>query len=288
MEKVYLNGEIVDRDQALVSVFDRGFMYGDGAFETLRSYGGVPFRAAQHWRRLERGLNRLSIPPPLTAAELDGAVAALLEANGLSDAVVRVEVTRGVGPRGPGTSFDARPTVVITCGGYVPPDESVYERGVGVAVSRVRRVPDVCIPSDVKSANYINHILARRDADAAGDYESVMLNLHGNLAEGSASNVFLVSRGVAYTPDLAGDVLPGLTRELVVELAGAEDVDVKETACTTSDLKTADEVFLTNSVIEVMPVRTVDGVAMGDECPGPVTIKLMSAYKKRVAEECGL
>lgn len=287
MDKVYLNGEIVDGDQARVSVFDRGFMYGDGAFETVRCYDGRPFCGAQHWRRLDRGLGHLSIPPPLTSCQLNDAVVALLDANQLLDAVIRVEVTRGVGPRGPGTSFDARPTVVITCSKCIPPAESMYQRGVGVVISRVRRVPDACVPSDVKTANYINHILARRDAEVAGDYESLMLDLRGNVAEGATSNVFFVSQGVLYTPDLASDILPGLTRTLVVELAGAESVAVKETACTTSDIKTADEVFLTNSVIEVMPVRTVDGVTMGRECPGPVTLKLMAAYKRRVAEECG-
>ncbi|MCD6288110.1 MAG: aminotransferase class IV [Candidatus Hydrogenedentes bacterium] len=288
MEKVYLNGNIVERDEARVSVFDRGFMYGDGVFETLRSYNGRPFRSPFHWRRLFRGLGMLGIPAPLSIDEMDAAVSSIIEANAVTDGVVRVEITRGPSSRGPGTPAETKPTVVITCSAYSPVPESVYEQGVGIAISRVRRVPDICIPSEIKSANYLNCILARRDAESAGDYEAVMLDLRGNLSECAASNIFLVSNDMLITPPLSNDVLPGVTRELVMELAGARDVAVKEKACTTSDLRCADEVFLTNSVIEVMPVRTVEGAPVGAECPGRITRKIRDAYKARIVEECGL
>jgi len=288
MSIVYLNGKLVPADAARVSVFDRGFMYGDGAFETVRSYRGCPFRASAHWRRLARSLERLGIPAPLTSDELGEVCASVLDANGLSDAVLRVRVSRGVGPRGPGTAFESSPTVVVTAAEFKSLDESFYTRGAEVVMSGVRRIPDMCLPCEAKSANYLNSILARRDAEAAGAYESIMLNVDGNVAEATGSNLFLVALDVCRTPDVAGGILPGITREVVIECAAAEGYTVEETACTVADLHAADEVFLTNSVIELVPVRTIDGVPVGGQCPGPVTERLMVAYADCVAKEWGL
>jgi len=288
VDTVYLDGKLVPSDAARVSVFDRGFMYGDGAFETVRVYGGSPFRAEAHWQRLEGSLARLGIPPPLDAGRLNEATRSVLDANGLSDAVLRVRVSRGVGPGGPGTAFDPTPTVVVTASGYKVHDEAMYSRGADVVVSRVRRVPDACLPSDAKSANYLNSILARRDAEAAGAYEAVMLNLEGNVAEATTSNVWFVARDILHTPDIESGILPGITRQVVIELAGAMGLPVRETTCRVSELRAADEAFLTNSVIELVPVRTVDGAPLGGECPGPITNRLMAAYTDRVIEECGL
>jgi len=288
MSVVYLNGELLDADAARVSVFDRGFMYGDGAFETVRSYRRCPFRAAAHWRRLARSLERLGIPAPLTSSELDEVCASVLDANRLSDAVLRVRVSRGVGLRGPGTAFESSPTVVVTATEFNGLDESFYTRGAEVVMSSVRRIPDVCLPCEAKSANYLNSILARRDAEAAGAYESIMLNLDGNVAEATASNVFLVAHDMCRTPDVASGILPGITRETVIECAAAAGCAVEEAPCTVADLRAADEVFLTNSVIELVPVRSIDGAPVGGQCPGPVTERLTAAYTARIAEECEL
>ena len=288
MGVVYLNGELVDTDAARVSVFDRGFMYGDGAFETVRSYRGCPFRAAAHWRRLARSLERLGIPAPLTSVELDEVCSSVLDANGLSDAVVRARVSRGVGSGGPGTVFESDPTVVVTAGEFAGLDESFYTRGSDVVVSGVRRVPDICLPCEAKSANYLNSILARRDAETADVYESIMLNMDGNVAEASASNVFLVRDGKCRTPDVASGILAGITRDTVIEMSAAAGYAVEEAPCTVADLRAADEVFLTNSVIELVPVRSIDGGPVGGQCPGPATKQLTAAYTARVAEECGL
>ena len=288
MGVVYLNGEMVDAETARISVFDRGFTYGDGAFETVRSYGGCLFRAAAHWRRLARSLERLGIPAPLTSVELDEVCSDVLDANGLSAAVLRVRVSRGVGPGGPGTAFEISPTLVVTAGDFTGLDESFYTGGADVVVSGVRRVPDMCLPCEAKSANYLNSILARRDAEAAGAYEAIMLNVDGNVAEASASNVFLVAEGKCRTPDVASGILAGVTRATVIEVAAAAGYAVEEVLCTVADLRAADEVFLTNSVIELVPVRAIDGVPVSGQCPGPVTERLTDAYASRVTEECGL
>jgi len=287
MDMVYLNGELVSSDEAVVSVFDRGFMYGDGAFETVRVYDGCPFRGAEHWRRLAGSLDKLAIPVPLTPNELDKVCTDVLEANGIADAVVRVRISRGVGPRGPGTAFETRPTVVVTAAEYKVQNTSFYTRGVDVVISSVRRIPDSCLPCDAKSANYLNSILARRDAEAAGVYESIMLNTEGNVTEASGSNVFFVADNVCRTPDLHSGILPGITRRVVIECAAEMGYPVQETSCSPAELRTADEVFLTNSVIELIPVRSVDAALVGRQCPGPVTQRLTAAYKDRVAMECG-
>jgi len=288
MSVVYLNGELVPAAAARVSVFDRGFMYGDGAFETVRSYRGCLFRATAHWRRLARSLERLGIPAPLTSSELDEVSASVLGANGMSNAVLRVRVSRGIGPRGPGTAFESSPTILVTATEFNGLDESFYTRGADVVISDVRRIPDMCLPCDAKSANYLNSILARRDAEAVGAYESIMLNMDGNVAEATGSNVFLVVHDVCRTPDLASGILPGVTRGAVIGCAAAAGYTVEETACTVADLHAADEVFLTNSVIELVPVHTIDGASVGRQCPGVVTERLTAVYARCVAKECGL
>ncbi len=279
---VYLNGRFLKESEAAISVFDRGFLYGDGVFETMRSYGGCIFRLDRHLQRLFRGLEALRIRIPVTAADLARAVYGLLDLNGLADAYVRLTVSRGTGGRGIDMSGCDSPTTVITAGEFVPQPEEFYLRGVKVCVSRGRRNCRPPADSPVKSLNFLNNILARQEASRRGAFEALLLNHEGYLTEGTVSNLFFVSRGVIFTPSTETGILEGITRRTVIEAAGQEGIPLEEGLFRTGDLDRADEVFLTNSLVEILPVGDVDGKIFG---PGPVTRRLMLAYRRIVKRE---
>jgi branched-chain amino acid aminotransferase len=285
----HVDGRLVPADRATVSVRDRGFMYGDAAFETLRVYGGTPFRWDAHRDRLQRTAETLGFGAAVPD-DLRERVDETLAENDLDEAYVKLSVTRGVQPGKLTPDPDVDPTVVVICselprGGR--DSEPVWDGPADLQTVRTRRIPSDSLPADAKTHNYLNGILARLelqraapDGDAAD--EALMRDVDGTVVEGATSNLFFVADDALRTPSTDLDLLPGVTREVVVELAREEGFPVEEGAYTLDDVREADEAFLTNSTWEVRPVGTVDGIAVGT---GPMTKLLRRLYDERIERE---
>jgi branched-chain amino acid aminotransferase len=287
--RYHVDGELVPREEATVSVDDRGFRYGDAAFETMRAYGGEVFEWDRHATRLARTCETLGMPD-VVPADLPVRVAETLEANDLADAYVRVSVTRGVQPGKLTPREEVDPTVVVVVKGLPRgglDGEPVWDGPAVVQSVRTRRVPDESLPADAKTHNYLNGILARLELRRATTEthrpdEALMRDVEGYVAEGATSNVFFVDDGTLRTPE-PGDLLPGVTRAVVLDLVEREPFPVETGRYTLDDVRDADEAFLTNSTWEVRPVETVDGIAVGG---GPITELLRRLYDERVEARC--
>jgi branched-chain amino acid aminotransferase len=274
-----VNGDLVAADDAAVSVSDRGFQYGDAAFETMRAYGGQVFAWAAHFKRLRSTCNALGIDHGLSESKLRGRVHGTLAANDLADAYVRLTISRGVQPGKLSPSDDTDPTVVVVTkslprGGV--DGTRVWDDPATVETVDVERVRDAALPATAKTHNYLNGILARNDAGDAD--EAIMLDAHGRVTEGAASNVFFVDDGVLHTPSLDLDVLPGVTRWAVLELADTIGIPIEEGHYTPRDLRDADELFLTNTTWEVRPVATYDDATYA-------TCKVGARLARAIADE---
>ena len=279
---VYLNGALVPRSQARISPFDLGFLYGYGLFETMRSYTGYIFRLERHLERLLTSAKLLGLP--LDAFDLDKACHDTLKANNMADARIRLTVSIGEGEAIPDPPKHPRPTVLVIATSYTPPPDDSYRKGFKAVISPIRQNSQSPL-SHLKSANYINNIIARKEAKAAGADEAILLNERGLLCEGSTNNIFLVSRGNLITPDEKSGCLPGITRHIVIELASGLGLSVTQREVQLEELLRADEAFLTNSLIELMPLTQVNDKPIGMGKRGKVTEKLMTAYKEAVARE---
>ncbi|MFC2021743.1 aminotransferase class IV [Chloroflexota bacterium] len=278
-EIVYLNGSLVPRSQALISVLDYGFLYGFGLFETMRAYGGQVFRLDNHLNRLARSAAILGLPTETLG--LKRAVTDTIRANQLGDARIRITISIGEGRMAPDPSTCSKPTVLILAGRYKPYPAQVYGKGFGAIVSSIRRNSQSPL-SGLKSANYLESMLARQEARDAGVDEAICLNEKGLLAEASMSNIFLVTDGILRTPGQENGILPGITRETVLELTPQLGINTLEHDIRLDDLINAQEAFITNSLIEVMPLTEVGGKPVGSGRPGPLTKRLMAAYKEMV------
>ena len=278
-EIVHLNGSLIPRSQARISALDYGFLYGFGLFETMRAYGGQVFRLDSHLNRLARSAEILGLP--IEALDLKGAVRDTIQANKLSDARVRITISIGEGGMVPDPSTCRQPTVLILAGPYKPYPEQVYEKGFRAVVSSIRRNSQSPL-SRLKSANYLENMLAKQEARAAGVDEAICLNEKGLLAEASMSNIFLVNDGILRTPGEESGILPGITREVVLELAPQLGINTFEQDIRLDELFQAQEAFLTNSLMEIMPLTEIDGKPVGSGEPEPVTRRLMANYKKLV------
>ncbi len=283
-EIVYLNGSLTPRSQASISPLDYGFLYGFGLFETMRAYGGQVFRLDSHLRRLARSAEILGLP--IGALDLKGAVMDTIQANELSEARIRITISIGEGGMVPDPSTCHKPTVLILAGHYQPYPEQVYQKGFRAVVSSIRRNSQSPL-SRLKSTNYLESILARQEARAAGVDEALCLNEKGLLAEASMSNIFLVTDGSIRTPGLESGILPGITRQTILELALPLGINTLEHDIRLDELFQAQEAFLTNSLIEVMPLTEVEGRPVASGRPGPLTKRLIVAYKElvRVGEQ---
>ncbi|WP_255197358.1 aminotransferase class IV [Halorarius litoreus] len=285
----HVDGALVSREAATVSVEDRGFRYGDAAFETCRAYGGEVFAWDRHVRRLRNTCETLGMPDAVPD-DLAVRVAETLDANDLDDAYVRVSVTRGVQPGKLTPQKEVDPTVVVVVkplprGGL--DGERIWDDPAVVQTVKTRRVPSSAIPADTKTHNYLNGILARlelRRVSNAGYQpdEALMRDLDGTLQEGTTSNVFFVDDGVLKTPS-RGELLPGITRELVLELAADESFPVETGTYGLDDVRDADEAFLTNTTWEIRPIQQVDGLKVGG---GPITALCQRLYDERVEAHC--
>ena len=282
---VQLNDRLVDEREALVSVFDRGFMYGDGVFETFRAYQGTGFRIGAHLDRLAGAAASLGFDLPRTASEIRRDVRSVLAKNQLEDGVIRISVSRGRGGRGPGVEGVSGPTWVVAAW---PLPEDLGERrrrGWRLATVPTRRLHPSTLPAGAKLANYLNSVMARSEAAGSGADEGLMLTVDGMLAECATANFVFVCGDAVCTPSLDQGVLPGITRALVLALARETGIRTGEEAYPPGILEDASEAFVTNSLAGVQPVAAIDGRAY--PVPGPLTATLMEAYAACVLRETG-
>ena len=279
MQWVFLNGELVEEGSAAVPALDRGLLYGHGLFETMRAYDGHPFRLEEHYSRLCRGARLLGVEVPLALPELREAIATLLRRAALSDAYLRLTVTAGMPPGPDGARRGQGAQVLLQARQPAGYPEETYRRGMAAVTSQTRRneTSPLC---GVKSLNYLDNLLARDEARRQGAEEALLLNSRGLGAEGSASNLFLVRDACLTTPSVSSGALPGVTRAAVLELATEAGLEPQEAAIEPSAVLEASEVFLTNSLMEVMPLTRLDGQPIGAGRPGPVTRRVLDLYRR--------
>lgn len=280
---VYLNGHFVPKDEAMVSVFDHGFLYGDGIYETMRAYGGRIFLLDKHLVRLKHSAEAIGLQLPLSHEQVGEALNESLRVNKLLDAYVRLQVSRGPGEIGLDPALCPAPTMVIVVKPFKDYPAEQYENGVSAAIVRTRRNHPLALNPAIKGTNFLNNILAKMESLKAGAYEGIMLNWEGYVAEGTISNIFTVKKSCLSTPHLDTGILEGVTRGLVLYLARKARIATKEAMLKPKDLTEADECFITNSTIEIMPVTMVDGRTIGNGKPGPITKALMQSYTSEVA-----
>lgn len=287
-EIIYFNGRLIPRFEAKLSPFDHGFLYGYGLFETMRAYDGHIFRLDSHITRLRCSAESIGLTHSILTTDegkqsLKAACRATLEANELKDARIRLTVSAGEGDMTPDPGTCSSPTVLITARSLVPLPPEKYETGFEAAISFLRRNSQSPL-SRLKSTCYTENVLARMTAKAAGYDEAIFLNEQGYLAEGSTTNVFLVSHAELITPCFESGVLPGITRDAVLEIARTSNIKATERWVELNELIEAEEAFLTNSVLELMPLVSIEGRPIGSGKPGKVTRDLLFAYRKLVDE----
>lgn len=272
---VWINGKLVPSAEASVSVFDHGLLYGDGVFEGMRIYGGKVFRLEEHLERLYESALAICLEMPLDQAALAKATNETVAVNDLTDGYIRLVVTRGAGTLGLDPNRCSDPQVIIIADKIALYPAEFYENGLEIITSSVIRNHPAALSPRIKSLNYLNNILAKIEGLQAGCVEALMLNHKGEVAECTGDNIFLVKNGDLKTPPLDAGILAGVTRDTVIELAIAEGIAVHGHALTKHDVYVADEVFLTGSAAEVVPVVKLDSRPIGDGKPGPIT-KLLS------------
>jgi branched-chain amino acid aminotransferase len=282
---IQLNDTLVPEAQAVVSVMDRGFLYGDGVFETMRAYQRQVFRLGDHLARLTASAAALKIRLPRTSSQIGDDIQRVLDRNVLDDAVVRVAVSRGRGRRGPGIEGADTPTYVLAADTLPDDLRRRQTTGIRLGLAGTRRVPPDALPAGAKHANYLNSILALEEAAQAGADEAVMLDANLHVTECATANIFIARHSRLYTPAPSIGILPGITRALVVDVARSAGLAVEESLFGMDALLGAEEVFVTNSVTGLCPVRSVDARAY--PVPGPVTQQLIRLYCARVRADTG-
>ncbi|MEX0713841.1 MAG: branched-chain-amino-acid transaminase [Pirellulales bacterium] len=276
--KVYIAGKLYDKEDAKISVYDHGLLYGDGVFEGIRSYGGRVFRLEQHLDRLWDSAKAIWLTIPIAREALAKAIHDTLTANQIADGYIRLIVTRGAGTLGLDPNRTSDPQVIIITDHISLYPRELYEKGLEIiSVSTMRNHPAALSPR-IKSLNYLNNILAKIEGLQAGCIEALMLNVKGEVAECTGDNIFLVRDGVLLTPPIDAGILEGVTRQAVIELAGQAKLDVREIPLSKHDVYIADECFLTGTAAEVIPVVKVDSRTIGAGKPGPITRDLIERF----------
>ncbi|MFQ5863525.1 MAG: aminodeoxychorismate lyase [Candidatus Brocadiales bacterium] len=283
---VYLNGDVVMEDEAVVSIRDRGFLYGDAIFETLRSYDGRPFMLKDHLERLMASAHALGIHTEHTTDELHQAVMHLLDLNKLKDAYIRITLSRGEGGKGLMPDATSSPTLVIENRPLRPYPDELYKKGIRLIVSDYRRSTSDPIARH-KTANFLTGIQARQEASKKDNQDALFLDTDGNVCEGTVWNIFMVEGSRVVTPSTTVNILPGITRKVVLKICRDKGIATSEELFPAERLLEADEVFITSSLMEIMPVATIANHRIGTKIPGKITRRLMEAYKKltKVAPE---
>ncbi len=282
---VYVDGKLVPKAEATVSVFDHGFLYGDGVFEGIRVYNGNVFRLDEHIDRLYESAKTIALDIPLTPEEMTRATLDTVSANALKDVYIRLVVSRGKGDLGIDPDKCPKATVIIIVDKIALYPEEFYETGISLVTASVRRIPSQCLDPRIKSLNYLNNILAKIEAKKAGVPEAVMLNQNGRVAECTADNIFVVKNGTVATPDLMEGALGGITRKAVLGLAEQAGHKTMTMMMGLHDLYNADECFLTGTGAEIVPVVSVDGRQIGTGRPGKTTLDLLARYRKLRVED---
>jgi len=277
--KVYIDGELYEKEDAKISVFDHGLLYGDGVFEGVRAYNGNLFRLKQHLDRLFDSARYIMLAVPLSREELEAAIRQTLEANRLRDAYIRVVVTRGVGTLGLDPGKCSNPSVIIIADSIALYPEELYQNGLAVVTVPTMRNHPAALDPRVKSLNYLNNIMAKISGQNAGFMEAVMLNSSGFVAECTGDNIFIIKRSVLLTTPPTAGILEGVTRDVVIELAEAIDLPFAERQLAPYDLYTADECFLTGTAAEIIPVVQIDQRPIGTGKPGPITERLLARFR---------
>ncbi|MFH1022367.1 MAG: branched-chain-amino-acid transaminase [Planctomycetota bacterium] len=280
--RVYIDGKLVPREKAVVSVFDHGLLYGDGVFEGIRAYGGRIFRLGEHVRRLYDSARCILLKIPLAPAAMEKAIRDTLVANRLKDGYIRVVVTRGVGTLGLDPDRCPRPSVIIIVGHIAIYPAEVYEKGLDIVTVPTLRNHAAALSPRVKSLNYLNNIMAKIEGKNAGTVEALMLNPSGFVGECTGDNIFIAKDGVVRTPPPWEGILKGITRGAVMELVRKRRIPLVEEPLTRYDLFVADECFLTGTAAEVVPVVRIDGRVIGEGRPGPVTKRLLADFRRLV------
>lgn len=282
---IYLNGQFVTKEQATVSVYDHGFLYGDGIFEGIRIYNGNIFKCKEHLNRLYDSAKSIMLEIPLTYEEMEQALVETLRRNEMRDGYIRLIVSRGAGNLGLDPNRCEKASVIIIVEQLAIYSEEAYKNGLkAVSVSTRRNIPDALNPK-IKSLNYLNNILVKIQSNLAGAGEAIMLNAQGYVTEGSGDNIFIVKNGVMTTPPCYLGALEGITRQAIIEICEKKGLKLKEEPFTLHDVYVADEVFLTGTAAEVIAVREVDGRIIGGGSAGPVTLELLEDFRSIVDQD---
>ena len=284
---IWLNGELVEKENATVSVLDHGLLYGDGVFEGIRVYNGTIFQCQAHVERLYASAEAIRLPIAMSEQEMTDAMYETLKANGISDGYIRLLVTRGIGDLGLNPLICDRSNVVIIADQIALYPPEMYESGLAVVMAEHRRISPNMLPPSVKSMNYLNNILANIEARDAGVGEAIMLNAEGNVAEGTGDNIFIVRDGKVITPPVSAGILIGVTRKVTIDLCGKLGVPIEEKDFGLGELMSADEIFRTGRAAEIIAVTKVDQTVIAAGKAGPVTMKLLGAFREFIAAECG-
>src|SRR5471030_608896 len=283
--KIYLDGKFVDEADAKVSVFDHGLLYGDGVFEGIRLYGGNVFRLEEHLERCEYSARALMLTLPLSRKELSWVVCETCRQNAMTDAYIRLVVTRGVGDLGLAPWLCPKPTTFCIASRISLYPKEYYDNGLAIVTVPTRRIGPAALPPTIKSLNYVNNILGKIEAKQFGALEAIMLNEQGYVAECTADNVFIVHKGEMITPGASQGALKGITRSSMFDIAKDIGVPIREADMTRYDVWCADECFLTGTGAEVIPVVKLDGREIGVGRPGPITARVRAAFRQRSLTE---
>ena len=287
MSHIWMDGKLVPRSEAVVSVYDHGLLYGDGCFEGIRAYGGRILKLKSHIARMYESASLIRLNPAFDVDEIEDAIRETLAANELEDAYIRLIFTRGVGTLGLHPFRCPTPGTIIIADKIQLYPEELYEQGMKVIVAQRPRIPIPCLDPRIKSLNYLNNILAKIEAIDAGVFEAIMLNLEGEVAECTGDNIFVIKDGRIMTPSTSTGILHGVTRRFVMrEIAPACGHEVEESVFPLEELLNADEVFLTGTAAEVIGVTAVGDRKIGDGTVGPVTRACVAEFRRRIAEDC--
>ena len=282
--KIYISGKYFDKENAKVSVYDHGFLYGDGVFEGMRSYGGKVFRLKQHLDRLWASGKAIWLKIPITQEEMAKAVNETLATNGIKDGYIRLVVTRGAGSLGIDPRKTTDPQVIVIVDDISLYPQELYENGLEIVTASTIRNHSAALSPRIKSLNYLNNIMAKIEGLQAGCVEALMLNAKGEVAECTGDNIFIVRKGVLMTPPIDAGILEGITRDAVIELAGEMKIPVQQIPFVRHDIFIADECFLTGSAAEVIPVVKLDSRVIGNGQPGPITKQLTDRFVQLTRE----
>jgi branched-chain amino acid aminotransferase len=282
--KIYIDGKFYSEANAKVSVFDHGLLYGDGIFEGIRFYSGRVFRLEEHLARLWDSARSICLEVPMSISQMTDALLETIRQNNLRDGYVRLLITRGVGNLGLNPTQCKHPSVIIIVATVALYPAEIYAKGLTVITCATRRTNPGALNPAVKSLNYLNNVMARIEANLAGADEALMLNDQGNVAECTADNVFIIKRGLIFTPPVTAGALRGITRSVAFEIAAEVGIKIVEADITRHDVFTADECFLTGTAAEIIPVIKADGRIIGEGKPGSITARIMARFHKMTRE----